>query len=123
MNLEPITLEPVYRGETLRITLEILDEDGELKDLTGGDLIFRMALANTLGSQEAVIDSDADADSATVVQETSGIVIVEVPEEQTELLLAMTYEWNVTATDVEGNRAMVARGYVTMRNPIPGPLT
>ena len=85
----------MYRGDTKRITIYVLDEEGLPKDLTNRTLRFTVKKKSIDGDDEAVIGPLI----ATVADPVTGIGIIYLTVEQSNLT-SNTYVFDVQATNL-----------------------
>lgn len=92
----PLIPKSFYRGETFRGRLVIVNTDETAKDLTGSAVRWGLTAADgTLALDELSLGAGIAFESGNPAL---GVLIVTVPDEDTESLVAATYqqEWHIT---------------------------
>ncbi len=102
---------PVMSGDKVVCEFTVRDNADAIVDLTGGS--GRFAMART-PSDAPVIDSAASPATASVslIAPLSGRVNATIEETETDALLG-DYYYEMKWTDINGDEAVVARGYMT----------
>lgn len=105
----------IYRGDTFGpLTLTCKDADAVLVNLTGYSVYSEARASN---SAAVAIDFNP-AISATPAD---GTISFTLTDEQTELLTAGRYEWDLIVEDAAGARRMILRGICSVLNSITQP--
>ena len=93
-------------GNSVKLEFTVVDEGGNAVDISPD--VIRFVLSK---GQETVITSD-DVATITRPQASAGTFVVSIADESTQELLG-TYLFQAEVEDTVGDRATVARGYIT----------
>lgn len=109
--MEPQTFK-VQSGETVKLPITTVTETGAAKDLTGATVEFHMA--RKAGEPVVVSTTLSPANVTATIRSptTGGIIDVTIAASVTDTLID-SYYWECEAQDATGQKATVARGYVT----------
>jgi len=102
---------PVMSGDQVSLPITVVDNDGNIVDLTAGTGQFKMARTP---SSSPVIDSTSSPATATIdiSQPLQGLMTVTITDENTDALEG-DYYYEAKFTDTLGREAVVARGWIT----------
>jgi len=95
------------QGDSIELKFAVTDENGETANITGDSIEF--VIADESGPVITTADGSAEA---TITNPSGGLFTVTVAAEYTEQLLG-TYRYQARLTDLSGNVATVARGFIT----------